>query len=30
MSDKVGAINYDGNKRPMFLVIPLPRERGAF
>jgi cell division protease FtsH len=30
MSDKIGAINYDGNKRPMFLDIPLPRERGAF
>jgi cell division protease FtsH len=30
MSDKVGAINYDGNKRPMFLDIPMPRERGAF
>jgi cell division protease FtsH len=30
MSDKMGAINYDGNKRPMFLDIPLPRERGAF
>jgi cell division protease FtsH len=30
MSDKVGAINYDSNKRPMFLDIPMPRERGAF
>ncbi|HSL21667.1 MAG TPA: ATP-dependent zinc metalloprotease FtsH, partial [Vicinamibacterales bacterium] len=30
MSDKLGAINYDGHKRPTFLDIPLPRERGAF
>jgi cell division protease FtsH len=30
MSDKVGAINYDGSKRPMFLDIPMPREHGAF
>ncbi len=30
MSDKIGAINYDGSKRPMFLDIPMPRERGPF
>jgi cell division protease FtsH len=30
MSDKMGAINYDGAKRPMFLDIPMPRDRGAF
>jgi cell division protease FtsH len=30
MSDRIGAINYDGGKRPMFLDMPMPRERGAF
>ena len=30
MSDKVGAINYDGGKRSMFLDIPMPRDHGAF
>ena len=30
MSDEVGAINYDGNKRPRFLDIPLPQERGLY
>ncbi len=30
MSDAMGAINYDGGKRPMFLDIPMPRERGPF
>ena len=30
MSDAIGAINYDGSKRPMFLDIPMPRERGPF
>ncbi len=30
MSDRMGAINYDGGKRPMFLDIPMPRERGPF
>jgi cell division protease FtsH len=30
MSDKLGAINYDGHKRPTFLDIPLPRDRGPF
>ena len=30
MSDTLGAINYDGNKRPRFLDIPLPQERGLY
>jgi cell division protease FtsH len=30
MSDKLGAINYDGQKRPTFLDIPMPRDRGPF
>jgi cell division protease FtsH len=30
MSDAIGAINYDGNKRPRFLDIPLPQERGLY
>jgi len=30
MSDTIGAINYDGNKRPRFLDIPLPPERGLY
>jgi cell division protease FtsH len=30
MSDKLGAINYDGNKRARFLDIPLPQERGLY
>src|SRR5438477_12875725 len=30
MSDALGAINYDGNKRPRFLDIPLPQERGLY
>jgi cell division protease FtsH len=28
MSDALGAINYDGNKRGRFLDIPMPQERG--
>jgi cell division protease FtsH len=28
MSDALGAINYDGNKRARFLDIPMPPERG--
>ena len=28
MSDALGAINYDGNKRERFLDIPMPQERG--
>ena len=28
MSDALGAINYDGNKRAQFLDIPMPQERG--
>jgi cell division protease FtsH len=30
MSDTLGAINYDGNKRPRFLDIPMPSERGPW
>ena len=30
MSDSLGAINYDGNKRARFLDIPLPQERGLY
>src|SRR5882757_629076 len=30
MSDELGAINYDGNKRPRFLDIPMPQERGNY
>jgi cell division protease FtsH len=30
MSDAVGAINYDGNKRARFLDIPMPQERGLY
>jgi len=30
MSDALGAINYDGNKRARFLDIPLPQERGLY
>jgi cell division protease FtsH len=30
MSDAVGAINYDGNKRAKFLDIPMPQERGLY
>jgi cell division protease FtsH len=30
MSDAVGAINYDGNKRARFLDIPFPQERGLY
>src|SRR6202007_943661 len=30
MSDELGAINYDGNKRPRFLDIPIGPERGAY
>jgi cell division protease FtsH len=30
MSDALGAINYDGHKRPRFLDIPLGPERGAY
>src|SRR5215472_3543183 len=28
MSDSLGAINYDGNKRARFLDVPMPQERG--
>ena len=30
MSDTLGAINYDGNKRAKFLDIPMPQERGMY
>jgi cell division protease FtsH len=30
MSDELGAINYDGNKRARFLDIPMPQERGLY
>jgi cell division protease FtsH len=30
MSEALGAINYDGNKRPRFLDIPLTQERGLY
>ena len=30
MSDALGAINYDGNKRGAFLDIPMPQERGLY
>src|SRR5262245_60399680 len=30
MSDALGAINYDGNKRNRFLDLPMPQERGVY
>jgi cell division protease FtsH len=30
MSDALGAINYDGNKRARFLDLPIPQERGLY
>jgi cell division protease FtsH len=30
MSDALGLINYDGNKRARFLDIPMPQERGNY
>jgi cell division protease FtsH len=30
MSDALGAINYDGNKRARFLDLPMPQERGLY
>jgi cell division protease FtsH len=30
MSDELGAINYDGNKRAKFLDFPMPQERGLY
>src|SRR2546423_10391524 len=30
MSDLLGAINFDGQKRPRFLDIPMPQERGLY
>ena len=30
MSDSVGAINYEGNKRARFLDMPMPQDRGLY
>jgi cell division protease FtsH len=30
MSDSLGAINYDGNKRARFLDMPMPQDRGLY
>jgi cell division protease FtsH len=30
MSDALGAINYEGQKRPRFLDLPMPQERGPY
>jgi cell division protease FtsH len=30
MSDALGAVNYDANKRARFLDIPMPQERGLY
>src|SRR5204863_3037260 len=30
MSDALGAVNFDGNKRAKFLDIPMPQERGLY
>ena len=30
MSDALGAVNYDGNKRARFLDIPMAQERGLY
>src|SRR5262245_3318464 len=30
MSETLGAVNYDGNKRARFLDIPMPNERGLY
>jgi cell division protease FtsH len=30
MSDALGAVNFDGQKRPRFLDIPFPQERGLY
>jgi cell division protease FtsH len=30
MSEALGAVNYDGNKRAKFLDIPMPQERGLY
>src|SRR5438105_3206004 len=30
MSDALGAVNYDGNKRARFLDLPFPQERGNY
>jgi cell division protease FtsH len=30
MSDALGAVNYDGNRRPRFLDVGMPQERGLY
>ena len=30
MSDAIGAVNYDGNRRARFLDMPMPQERGLY
>jgi cell division protease FtsH len=30
MSDALGAVNYDGNRRARFLDLPMPQERGLY
>ncbi len=30
MSDALGAVNYDGNRRARFLDLPIPQERGLY
>jgi cell division protease FtsH len=30
MSDELGAINFDGNKRPRFIDVAMPQERGLY
>ncbi len=30
MSDALGAVNYDGNRRARFLDVPMPQERGLY
>ena len=30
MSDELGAINFDGNKRPKFLELPFPQDKGNY
>ncbi|MGE3706495.1 MAG: ATP-dependent zinc metalloprotease FtsH [Vicinamibacterales bacterium] len=30
MSDTLGAVNYDGNRRARFLDVPVPQERGLY
>jgi len=30
LSDELGAVNYDGNKRARFLDMPIPQDRGLY